>query len=479
MYILQNALRNLVRHKGRNALLGAMILVVIAASVIALMITSTSSAIIADYTDRFSSEVQFRPNMEKVREEAQANSTDGMVRMTMPSIDADEYLDYGESDYLADAVYTASTGITLAGITAVDAELGGGTGMMTMGGPPSGTDTATDAPMEFMGSLQGNSFDEFEDGSRALAEGKFPDEIGEVLVSSELAELNHIAVGDTLTATGQLRNVEEGIVQPIDYEFTVVGTYDDLTEEYGDVPQQNAFTNRRNEVLSTYDTVLQNYQSGLMGMRLEGTFFLENPDFLDEFTDEVRAKGLSEVFDVTTDSASYERIVGPVEGLQSISWTFLIVVLSFGGVIIALLSSIAIRERKYEIGVLRAMGMKKWNVGLGLWFESLTVTLAATMVGLTLGAFVAQPVTNALLAGQVAAAQAAESEATGMQGPMMMPGGDPAADAEPLTDLSVALTPLTVGQITALALILATVAGLIAVSRITKYEPIKILQERN
>lgn len=477
MYILQNALRNLVRHKGRNALLGAMILVVIAASVIALMITSTSSAIIADYTDRFSSEVQFRPNMEKVREEAQANSTDGMVRMTMPSIDADEYLAYGESDYLADAVYTASTGITLAGITAVDAELGGGTGMMMMGGGP--TDAAADAPMQFMGSLQGGSFDEFEDGSRALAEGDFPEETGEVLVSTELAELNDIGVGDAITATGELRNEEEGIVQPIDYELTVVGTYDDLTEEYGEVPQQNAFTNRRNEVLTTYETVLQNYQSGLMGMRLQGTFFLESPDYLDEFTDEVREKGLADVFDVTTDSASYDRIVGPVEGLQSISWTFLIVVLSFGGVIIALLSSIAIRERKYEIGVLRAMGMKKWTVGFGLWFEILAVTLAATTIGLALGALVAQPVTNALLAGQVAAAQAAQSEAAGMQGPMMMPGGDPAADAEPLTDLSVALTPLTVGQITALALVLATVAGIIAVTRITKYEPIKILQERN
>jgi putative ABC transport system permease protein len=479
MYILTNALLNLVRHKGRNALLGAIILVVIAASVIALMITSTSSAIIADYKDRFSSEVQFTPNMEKVRAEAQENSTDGMVRMSMPTIDADDYLEFGESEYLADANYTASTGITIDGVTAVDAELGGGNGMMTMGGPPPGTGDATDAPMEFMGSLHGNNFDEFEDGSRAIADGEFPDEIGEVLISSELADLNDIAVGDTLAASGELRDEEASAVVPIEYELTVVGTYDDLTEEYGEAPAQNAFTNRRNEVLSTFETVLENYQSGLMGMRLQATFFLENPDLLDEFTAEVREKGLSEVFDVTTDTASYERIVGPVEGLQSVSWTFLIVVLIFGGVIIALLSSIAIRERKYEIGVLRAMGMKKWAVGFGLWFETLATTLLATAAGLALGALVAQPVTNALLAGQVAAAEAAEAESTAGQGPIMMPGSRPTVDAEPLTDLSVALTPLTVGQVVALALVLATVAGLIAVSRITKYEPIKILQERN
>jgi len=156
----------------------------------------------------------------------------------------------------------------------------------------------------------------------------------------------------------------------------------------------------------------------------------------------------------------------------------MIVVLTFGGVIIALLSSIAIRERKYEIGVLRAMGMKKKAVGAGLWFEILAVTAASTLVGLAVGVVVAQPVTNLLLAGQVAAAESAEAETTSGMG---MPMGPPATtiDAEPLSDLSVALTPLTVAQVSGLALLLASLAGLIALSRITKYEPIKILQERN
>lgn len=477
MYILHNALWNVWRHKGRNALLAAIMLVVIAASVIALMISATSSAIIADYKERFSSEVRFQPNMEKVREEAMAESTDGMVRMTMPTIDADQYLAYGESEYLADAEYTASTGIVLDGITAVDADLGGGTGMMIAGGGGAGTPESEH--MAYMESLQGGEFDEFEDGTRAIATGEFPDELGEVLVSAELADLNGLEVGDTLTASGELNNLETAAVESISYELTVVGTYDDLTEEYGSSPQQNAFTNRRNEVLTTYETVLQNYVSGLMGMRIEATFFLREPDMLEAFTEEVRSKGLPEVFDVTTDSATYDRIVGPVENLQTISATFMIVVLSFGGVIIALLSSIAIRERKYEIGVLRAMGMKKTRVGLGLWFEIFAVTVLSTATGMLTGVVVAQPVTDALLAGQIAAAESAQAENQAGSPPGLFPGARTTVDADPLTELSVALTPLTVAQISGLALILATLAGLIALSRITKYEPIKILQERN
>lgn len=487
MYILHNALANVWRHKGRNALLGAIILVVIAASVIALMISSTATRIIDDYKERFSAEVTFVPDMEKVREEAMAGSTDGMVRMTMPTIDADQYLAFGESEHLADAVFTASTGVVPEDITPVAADLGGGTGMMMMGGGPGGP-TSEDEPMSFLASLQGDNFADFEDGSRALADGEMPDAEGEALVSTELAELNDLAVGDTLHLEGELRgDPEEGSVEPIEYDVTVVGTYDDLTEEYGTAQQQNAFTNRRNEILTTYDTVLANYVAGMQGMRVSATFYLADPDLLDAFTQEVRGEGLPDVFDVTTDSATYEAIVGPVEGLKSVSVTFMVVVLVFGGIIIALLSSIAIRERKYEIGVLRAMGMKKAAVGLGLWSETLAVTTACLLLGLVVGSFVAQPVTDVLLAGQIEAAEeaAAAAEAQGSGGGMGMPmgpmgGGNQAdPDAEPLADLAVALTPGTVGQIAGVALGLATLAGLVSLGRITRYEPIKILSERN
>lgn len=485
MYILHNALANVWRHKGRNALLGAIILVVIAASVIALMISSTATSIIDDYKERFSAEVTFVPDMEKVREEAMAESTDGMVRMTMPTIDADQYLAFGESEHLADAAFTASTGVVPEDITPVAADLGGGSGMMAMGG--GGGSMFESEPMSFTASLQGDKFTEFDDGSRALADGELPDADGEALVSTELAELNDLAVGDTIHLDGELRNVDDGSLEPIEYEVTVVGTYDDLTDEYGTSQQQNAFSNRRNEILTTYDTVLENYVSGMQGMQVAATFYLQDPDLLDAFTQEVRAEGLPDLFEVTTDSATYNAIVGPVEGLKSVSVTFMIVVLVFGGVIIALLSSIAIRERKYEIGVLRAMGMKKSAVGVGLWAEILAVTAACLLLGLVVGSLVAQPVTDVLLADQIQAAEeaAAAAEEQGGGGGTGMPMGpvgganqaDP--DAEPLSALAVALTPGTVGQIGGVALGLATLAGLVSLGRITRYEPIKILSERN
>lgn len=178
-----------------------------------------------------------------------------------------------------------------------------------------------------------------------------------------------------------------------------------------------------------------------------------------------------------------DGIVGPVEGLKSVAVTFMIVVLVLGGLIIALLSSMAIRERKYEIGVLRAMGMKKSRVAFGLWAESLILTGVCLAVGLGAGTLLAQPITDFLLSGQAEAA--AGNDATNQQaGGMGMGMGNPMvggtqSDAKPLSDLAVSLTPTTTVQIALVALLLATLAGLMALSRITKYEPIKILSERN
>lgn len=480
MYILVHALRSVWRHRGRNALLGTVILAVIVASVIALMICSASSAIIDDYKARFSSEVQFKPNMQRLQEEARAESDNGLVTLSMPTIDADEYLAYGESEYLAGADYTASTGITLDDVEAVDADLGGGTGRMMVGGPASADASSGEEPMLFMESLRGGSFEEFDDGTRSLASGTFPAQTGEVIVSSELADLNGLEVGDTLTGTGELQHADEGERSTISYDLTVVGTYTDLTDAYADPNRQNAFTNRRNEVLTTYETVLQPYVAGTQGIAIAATFYLKSPDLLDEYTDEVRGKGLSDVFDVTTDEAAYDRIVGPVQGLQAVSVTFLVVVLAFGGTIIALLASIAVRERKYEIGVLRAIGMKKSRVGLGLWVETLTVTIIGTAGGFAIGALLAQPVANILLAGQIEAAESsAEAAANQPPGIGSMVGPSSATDAQPLDSLGLALDPTTIAQVAALALLLATLAGIVAVIRITRYEPIRILQERN
>jgi len=179
----------------------------------------------------------------------------------------------------------------------------------------------------------------------------------------------------------------------------------------------------------------------------ETIFFLKSPDMLEAFETEMREKGLPDDWRVFRDEAAYNRMLKPIESLKDVSLTFLIVVLVFGASIMVLLSVIAIRERKYEIGVLRAMGLKKQKVALCLWVETIAITCVCFIIGLFVGTVLANPVSNALWTGD--------------------------------GKISIALNAITTIQILGVTVLLASIAGAVSVSRITKYEPIKILMERD
>ncbi|MGL5694146.1 MAG: hypothetical protein ACRCXA_08715, partial [Peptostreptococcaceae bacterium] len=68
MYIFKNALKNLVRNKGRNALLGIIMTAILSCTAISILINTTSNEIIKDYKNRFGAEVFIQSNMEKTQE---------------------------------------------------------------------------------------------------------------------------------------------------------------------------------------------------------------------------------------------------------------------------------------------------------------------------------------------------------------------------------------------------------------------------
>ena len=148
-------------------------------------------------------------------------------------------------------------------------------------------------------------------------------------------------------------------------------------------------------------------------------------------------------------------------------------VLLLGGSILLLISTMAIRERKYEIGVLRAMGMKKSKVAIGLISEMLIITTVALFIGLCVSSIVAQPVSDKLFAEQLKYAEES-NKTTSISVPSIRDN-----DEEPLSELKVGLDSSAVIQIICTSLILSMLASLSGVIRITKYEPIKILTERN
>ena len=202
---------------------------------------------------------------------------------------------------------------------------------------------------------------------------------------------------------------------------------------------------------------------------VDAVYYLKRPDMLAVFEAELRSKGLPNDYNVRTDESAFDSVAGSVESLNNLALTFLIIVLVLGAVIMILVSVIAIRERKYEIGVLRAMGMKKKKVALGLWVEVIVITCICFALGMGLGTVLSQPVSDAIMIGQ------AESTDVGSTSLADRLSGSDTGQAE---TISVSVDAVTTLEIFAVSILLASIAGIISVSRITKCEPIKILMER-
>ena len=531
MYIFTNAIENIVRNKGRNILMGAIIFAIIATTVVALIINNTANTVISSYKDRFSSEVSITPDMSGLREQMRGGGEGGRIMTNMfmsAPLETELLLQFADSEYLKETIAYATVGVNSSddSIRAIDQQ------------DNDNTEESLDTNVYSRGNIQGvatfvasaisnyriygDYWQDFTDGYRTLDSGNMPQADNECVISSDLAELNNISIGDILTLTADISisydnesaeysEFEEGDVIILNgteytvvesfaggratrkgvYQLEVVGIYLDLTDEYSNefMPSM-AFLNRRNEILTTFDTVVRERKQDEQNIQVDTKYYLRSPDMLDAFEAEVRAKGLPDTYAVSVDIASYERIVRPVEGLRSISIAFMLIVLILGGVILILLSTMAIRERKYEIGVLRAMGMKKSKVALGLWTEMIALTCVCLIIGLSVGSIAAQPVTDSLLQMQIEAEEQNNRDimgGNGMRGgPIIMGGARIAggltgigADVQPLSEMKINMGFNTVIQIIIISLILASAAGLASIAKITKYEPIKILMERN
>ena len=482
MYIFQNAAQNILRNRGRNILIAVIVFAIITTSVVALIINNTASGIIDDYKTRFGSEVTIAPDRQAVMAGGPVSAGGGGAYTSRGSafiepISPQMYLAFADSDYL---LYTDMSASQMAGcddfctdLTAYDADSDAMGGLRI-----AGADGMEDYIMPRFRLISGG-WEDFDSGLRAVDEGRMIEADNECLISREFAQTNGLSAGDVITVGGSSMPDPEGETRNTYYTLTVAGVYDDLTEEDVAGMFRSSLMNRRNEILVSFETLAGPAREAPTGAQISAAYYLKDPSLLEAFEAEVRAKGLSGEYLVSTDEAGYDAVVKPVVGMKGVTFTFLTVVLVLGAVILLLLTSIAVRERKYEIGVLRAMGMKKRKVALGLWSELLMITCACVVLGLLAGTVAAQPVSDMLLEGQLDAISSAAQNGPQMGRTMMIVGARPVAQHSALDALDVSLSGSTLLQIIGIALALATAAALAAVTKITKYEPIKILMERN
>lgn len=467
MFVFTNALKNIGRNKGRNILLSGIILLMILSTVVSVVINTAAGRVIHAYKAKFGAEVTLVRSNQKIEEQ-----NIPLFSLTVPSLE--DYQKFGESERLKSKEFAANAFVLMEGLQTLDQGKSDGAEIKEEGGGVNSGGTFLTRPIAtLIGFSNPEISTEFQSGLRKIMEGRQFENKGECLVSQKFAELNRLTVGSKMSFTDYSYGNEE----PVSQTLTVSGIYEDNTPaENGGMVTSS--TNRGNEILVSLETFtgLPLYEkekaSGMLNIQV--SFILKSPELAGAFQQELYDKGLPAYYTVSADAERYNKAVGPVEGISRIVTIFLIVVLVLGSLILILLSTMAIRERRYEVGVLRAMGMKKVKVALGMVTEMLVMTAACLVIGLGIGAAVSQPIADSLLQSQVQASQSAPLRNDNTE---VSSGIQTSQSA--ITDIDVGLSGAAIGQIALISLLLALLSSAAGVIFITRYEPVKILSERN
>ena len=555
MYLIKNALRSISRAKGRNILIGIIALAIAVSACVALSIKESAAKAREDTLSLMNITAQISLDRGSMMEGAMGDfepgeqpsfDRDAMKEMLQggSELTLDEYELYATAESVKNSYYSLSATLdatgdlepidtmgTFKGNDDSDEEtsapqmpggFGGGKGGFDFGGM-----MGTQGDFTVVGYSSDDAMTDFISGNSSITEGVVFDQNtteNNCIISDELATYNNLEVGSEITLANP-NNTEET------FTFKVVGIY--TVESAGDSSFMGGFstaTDSANQILTSYEALkaicdtssesaeeVTDEDSGLTtSTAVQGSLnytyvFADTTDY-ESFADEATALGLSEDYTISSsDINEFESSLVPLENLSKTAGYFLLVVFIIGAVILIVINMFNIRERKYEIGVLTAIGMKKWKVASQFVTELFVVTLAAIIVGAGIGAAVSVPVTNALLEAQISSNQQTQNNMTqgfgrdtmadfgGMTGMPTMPGGDIDMEDLPenaggfsgfmggirdtaenyISEVSYATDFVVILQLIGVGILLTLISSLAAALFIMRYEPLKILSNRD
>ena len=536
MYILKNALRCITRSKGRNVLIGIITLVISISACIGLSIRQAAENAKISALEEMSVTATISYNRAGAMEQMGGGRGQSGEK---PSFDKsqfaemmgdtvlltiDDYKIYAAAPSVQNFYYTITVYFNGSdALSPVSEE----TENENQSSPPgfhggSGFNREITGDFSVIGYSSDASMNDFINGIAAIKEGgtMFTEGTEEYVcvISEELAIYNGLSVGDSIVITNPSLETETFVLtvsgiytssENNDFSMSAFGFSQDPANRI--YMSANALQKiiSESEAASTTVTDSEGRQteSKLTG-NINATYCFADVDSYYAFTEEVRTLGLNESYTVSSaDIAEFERSLTPLKTLSTMAGWFLLVILIIGGIILVVLNIFSVRERKYEVGVLTAMGMKKWKVACQFICETLIIAMTSVVIGACIGAASSVPVTNSLLAEQIESQSNQQTQMNqgfgrpgnmsgsmsgeGMGGtPPDIPSDNQGGGRNPfenmmgnaanyITEVDSAMNLTVVFQMLGVGILLTLIAGFSSVLFIMRYDPLKILANRD
>ncbi|MED1218356.1 ABC transporter permease [Bacillus paralicheniformis] len=254
--------------------------------------------------------------------------------------------------------------------------------------------------------------DEFSNGTSKITEGRAltKDDVNKkvAVIEETLAEENALKVGDTI-------KVKASSDEATTINLKIVGIYQ--TTSSGDNQAQNfAFLNPYNKIYTPYTAASALKGDDYKNAIDEAVYNMDDASNIDTFIAAAKKTGIDlDTFTLDANDQLYQQMVGPIENVASFSKNVVYLVTIAGAVILGLIVMMSIRERKYEMGVLMAIGEKRWKLIGQFLTEILMIAVLAIGISALTGSLIAGQIGNQLLSQQIEQTSAGQS-AGGMMG---------------------------------------------------------------
>ena len=418
--------------------------------------------------------VSFRLDMSKLRDESNT-----YTKLTVSDIE-----NSADSDYVSSYYYTLDTSLSSDDIEAIDmsekfepkdngnapnSEIPRG----DIGG--NGDDMTSQGDYKITAYSDSSYIENFINGTSKITSGSMitkDDEENHIVISEELATQNDLEVGDEITFYLPSDS-------SITYTFEITGIFETTDDSASDDFMNINVLNAQNQIYTTVTAINNILEDDNSSNSLNATIYLKNQDDLEAYAEEVKDKGLSDYYTLSDNTDEITSTLTPIKNISNFSMTFLIIILIVGAIILAVINILNIRDRKYEIGVLRAIGMSKTKLILSLLTELFIVTVIAFIIGIIGGKLLSQPVTNKMLENEINSQQVqTENTRENFGGRGFERPNERRATQNYEDSLTVTLDVKTVITLFSFGLILVIVSGSASAIFITKYNPNQILRNQ-
>ncbi|MDP5228110.1 MULTISPECIES: FtsX-like permease family protein [Arthrobacter] len=270
------------------------------------------------------------------------------------------------------------------------------------------------------------------------------------LLGTTLAQKNNLTVGSTFTIDGTT--------------YVVAGLFDAGTEfgnnaVYLTLPQAQAVAGTPDEVSSLVVTVNS----------------MENVDATRTALQTALGSGKA---DVTQGTRGLETAVSSLKSVQNISLIAFIASLATAGLVILFIMILLVRERRREIGVLKAIGAPNRTIGLQFVLESLVLVVMGSVVGAMIAAFASNGIAAALVSSNTSSASTGRAGGPGGGFPGGGPGGGGflGGAGALLSSVNASVSPGVLGLGLAAVFAVAVLGSLVPALLTARIRPIEVLR---